>query len=178
MTSSLSEIQLVTASPRETRARLRFGDVEVPCAIGRSGIDHRKREGDGLTPVGVWPMRRVLYRPDRLPAPDTGLATSALEPDDGWCDDPADPVRYNRPVKLPYDGSHERMWRDDHLYDIVVVLGHNDDPPVSGMGSAIFMHVARDDYGPTEGCIALSREDLLRVLSRCGPRTVVRVGDS
>lgn len=176
MNNYLSEVQLITVSPSQTRARLRFGNVEVPCAIGRSGIVQRKREGDGGTPIGVWPMRRILYRPDRVRMPVSGLPVWALEPDDGWSDDPKDPSRYNRPVRLPYPYSHERMWRDDHLYDIVVVLGHNDSPPVAGMGSAIFMHIAREDYGPTEGCIALRQEDLLRVVSRCAEGTVVRVG--
>jgi len=176
MSNYLAEVQLITVSPSQSRARLRFGNAEVPAAIGRSGIIQRKREGDGATPIGFWPMRRVLFRPDRLRSPITGLPTWALEPDDGWGDDPADPPHYNRAVKLPYGFSHERMWRDDDLYDIVVVLGHNDSPPVAGMGSAIFMHIARENFGPTEGCIALRREDLLRVLSRCAEGTIVRVG--
>lgn len=176
MTNYLTEVQLITVSPGQSRARLRFGNAEVPCAIGRSGIIQRKREGDGATPIGIWPMRRILYRADRLRMPVSGLATSKIEPDDGWGDDPADAPHYNRPVKLPYPHSHEHMWRDDDLYDIVVVLGHNDNPPVAGMGSAIFMHIARPGYEPTEGCIALKRDDLLRVLSRCNDGTIVRVG--
>lgn len=134
------------------------------CAIGRGGYVRDKREGDGGTPVGTWPFRRVYYRPDRGPAPKTGLETIALTETDGWCDAPDDPA-YNRHVTLPYAASHEEMWREDALYDIVVVLGHNDDPPVPGRGSAIFMHIARDGYLPTEGCVALKRPDLERVLA-------------
>lgn len=144
------------------------------CALGRGGIAPAKREGDGVTPAGAWPMRRVLYRADRLSRPQTALPAAPIAEYDGWCDDPADPA-YNRPVKRPYAASHEAMWREDGLYDVVVVLGHNDDPPVPGAGSAIFLHVARPDYGPTEGCVALALPDLLDLLKRCGPETVLAV---
>lgn len=133
-----------------------------------------KTEGDGGTPVGMFPLRRVLYRPDRLDAPATGLPVEAIKPDQGWCDDPAHPD-YNRPVSLPFAASHEKLWRDDGVYDVIVILGHNDDPPVPGKGSAIFMHVARPDYGPTEGCVALALEDLLDVLAKCRPGDTIRI---
>lgn len=140
----------------------------APCAIGRAGIAADKREGDGATPVGAFPLRRVLYRPDRLARPETGLPVTPIAADDGWCDDPAHPA-YNRPVKRPFPASHEVMWRDDHVYDLVVVLGHNDDPPVPGLGSAVFLHLARPDYEGTAGCVALARPDLLRLLAFCRP---------
>jgi L,D-peptidoglycan transpeptidase YkuD (ErfK/YbiS/YcfS/YnhG family) len=105
----------------------------------------------------------VLYRPDRMACPQTGLPVEALKRDDGWCDAPGDP-NYNRAVKLPYPASAESLWRDDRLYDVVALLGFNDAPVVDGAGSAIFLHVAREDYGPTEGCVALALPDLLRVL--------------
>ena len=145
------------------------------CALGRGGVRHDKREGDGATPVGRFPMRRLLYRRDRFATPPaTALPCAAIARDDGWCDDPADPD-YNWPVRLPYPASHEHLWREDGLYDVVVVLGHNDDPPVPGLGSAIFLHVARPDYGPTEGCVALALNDLLDLLRDCGPATVLTV---
>jgi L,D-peptidoglycan transpeptidase YkuD (ErfK/YbiS/YcfS/YnhG family) len=149
---------------------------EVRCALGPTGVVAApdKREGDGSTPAGRWPMRRVLYRPDRGSAPQTTLPTAAMAPDDGWCDAPADPD-YNRPVKLPYPASAERMWREDGLYDIVVVLGHNDDPPVPGMGSAVFLHCARPDFAPTQGCVALQRPDLETVLTLAGLGSVLEV---
>lgn len=147
----------------------------VRCSLGRSGVRENKWEGDGATPVGWFPLRRVLYRPDRLAAPpETRLPVVALHPDDGWCDDPADAL-YNRPVHLPYPGGHERLWRDDHIYDVIVVLGHNDSPPIPGRGSAIFLHVARPDGKPTEGCVALRLDDLLDVLRLCGPESVLCV---
>ena len=145
------------------------------CALGRAGTVAAtdKREGDGATPLGLWPMRRLFYRADNG-LPPTGLPALAIGPDDGWCDEPGDPA-YNRPVRLPYVGRHERLWRDDGLYDLVVVLGHNDDPPVAGAGSCIFLHLARTDYAPTEGCIALSRPDMVALLGLCGPGSALRV---
>ena len=156
--------------------RLRIGGREVRCAFGRGGLvaAGAKREGDGATPLGLWPIRRVLYRPDRGGAPKTALPCSAIAQQDGWCDAPDD-VAYNRPVKLPYPASHERMWREDALYDLVGVLGHNDDPPVAGLGSAIFLHVARADHGQTEGCVALALGDLEAVLAMAEPGSALEV---
>jgi L,D-peptidoglycan transpeptidase YkuD (ErfK/YbiS/YcfS/YnhG family) len=149
--------------------RISFAGHETRCALGRSGViaAERKREGDGASPLGVWAIERVLYRPDRGPAPITELPTAAIREDDGWCDAPDDPA-YNRPVRLPYPASCERMWRDDEVYDIVCILGHND-PPRAGLGSAIFLHCARPDYSPTEGCVALARPDLEALLALAGP---------
>lgn len=144
------------------------------CAIGRGGIGVKGGEGDGITPIGTFPVRRVLYRRDRVSL-RTKLPASAIAENDGWCDAPDDP-NYNRPVKLPYAASHERMWRDDRLYDVVVVLGYNDDPVIAGKGSAIFLHVARPDYGPTEGCVALALPDLLQVLEKLSPGDSIRIG--
>jgi L,D-peptidoglycan transpeptidase YkuD (ErfK/YbiS/YcfS/YnhG family) len=143
------------------------------CALGQGGVRVDKREGDGATPAGRFPLRRVLYRPDRLPPPVTRLPVAPLSPADGWCDDPADP-QYNRPVQLPYAGCRdEQMWRSDGLYDVVVVIGHNDDPVIPGKGSAIFLHVAGPDYRPTHGCIALARQDLLALLAEIGPEAML-----
>lgn len=148
--------------------RVILGTREFRCALGTAGIIAEKREGDGATPVGRFPLRRVLYRADRMPPPETGLPTAALRPNDGWCDAPDDP-HYNRQVSLPYSASHERLWRDDSIYDIIVILGHNDDPPVPGRGSAIFLHIARPGYTGTEGCVALALDDLKTALAACSP---------
>ncbi len=146
------------------------------CALGRAGISADKHERDGATPLGHWRMRALLFRPDRLPrAPLTKLPIRALRPEDGWCDDPADPL-YNRPVALPFRARAEALWRADGIYDLIVPLGYNDDPPVPGRGSAIFLHVARPDFSPTEGCVALAREDLLAVVAEADTRTTVVVG--
>jgi len=144
--------------------RAGFGDRFWTCAIGRGGVTRDKHEGDGATPAGCWTLRRVLYRPDRMAAPATILPSAALSPTDGWCDDADDPL-YNQPVTLPYAGRHERLWREDGLYDLLVVLNHNETPTVAGRGSAIFLHVAAPGYAPTEGCVALALPDLMTLLT-------------
>jgi L,D-peptidoglycan transpeptidase YkuD (ErfK/YbiS/YcfS/YnhG family) len=144
---------------------LDWGAGARACAVGCGGVSADKSEGDGITPAGHWPLRRVLYRPDRLDAPKTVLPVMQLEEEDGWCDAPAD-VNYNKLVQLPYPASAEKMWRADGLYDVVVVVGYNDAPVVKGKGSAIFLHIAKKDYAPTEGCVTVSREDLLEALAQ------------
>lgn len=165
---------LVVRLTEQGTAEATFGDRLWPCAIGPAGLVVDKTEGDSATPIGRFPLRRVLYRADRLPPPETALPSTAIGEDDGWCDDRGDP-RYNRPVRRPYPARHERLWREDGVYDLVVVLGHNDDPPVPGRGSAVFLHIARPDYAPTEGCVALSRDHLLTFLRLAGADAAVRV---
>ena len=147
---------------------------ELRAALGKGGISREKHEGDHATPVGVFLLREVLYRPDRLRAPKTSLPLRPLSPADGWCDAPEDP-RYNRRVTLPYGASAEQLWRGDRLYDVLVPLGYNDDPVVPGRGSAIFLHVARPDFGGTEGCVALALEDLIALLAEATDRSCVAV---
>lgn len=148
----------------------------VRCAIGKGGAKPAagKREGDGATPLGKWPIRRLLYRGDRGGEPITALPALPIGRADGWCDAPGD-TNYNRPITLPYPASAEHLWREDHIYDLIVVLGHNDDPPVAGLGSAIFLHLARPDYSPTQGCVALAREDLEAVLAAARPGDVLAI---
>jgi len=151
----------------------RWGGRILRCALGRAGISNDKREGDGATPAGIWPIREVLFRADRV-ALATGLPHAPLKPDDGWCDDPAD-ADYNRRVTLPHRARCESLWRDDGIYDAIAVLGYNEAPVVPGAGSAIFLHVARDDFSPTQGCVALAREDLVAVLREAKTGDAVRV---
>ena len=145
-------------------------------AHGRSGIipAMQKREGDGATPSGFLRLVRVLYRADRIPPPACAVPLEPIGPLDGWCDDPADPA-YNKPVRLPYAASHEELWRNDHVYDVIGVLDWNLDPVTPGRGSAIFFHVATADYAPTAGCVALSLPDILAAL-RAG-LSAIRVPD-
>lgn len=144
------------------------------CTLGKAGVVEDKREGDGATPVGKFPLRRVFYRSDRVDRPQTALQTREIAVDDGWCDDAAH-ADYNRLVKLPFDAGHEEMRREDGLYDVVVELGYNDDPPVPGRGSAVFLHVAHPDGKPTRGCVGLALSDLLEVLGACDADTKIRV---
>jgi L,D-peptidoglycan transpeptidase YkuD (ErfK/YbiS/YcfS/YnhG family) len=156
--------------------RFELPDREVRCVLGRGGVKPAadKREGDGATPLGAFPIRRVLYRPDKGPAPQTALPTAPIAPDDGWCDAP-DHAAYNQPVTLPHPASCERMWRGDDAYDLVVVLGHNDEPAVPQMGSAIFIHLQQPDGRATQGCLALGREDMEAFLRAARPGDLVRI---
>ena len=173
--TSVQSIRAVSLSRRRTRGQIVFSGRYFGCALGRGGMAARKREGDGRTPIGVFGLVRVLYRADRGRRPATGLPVSVIRRHDGWCDAPSD-RNYNRAVRLPYPASCEQMWREDGLYDIVVVLEHNRRPRVRGAGSAIFMHLARPGYAPTEGCIALERRDLKLVLARLGRGTRIAIG--
>lgn len=154
--------------------RLTWNSRTVRCALGPAGVVADKVEGDGATPAGVFPLRYVFYRPDRVDPPAGSLETRALRKADGWCDDPDDPA-YNRLVELPYPASAETLWRDDDVYDLIVVLGHNDDPPVPGAGSAVFFHLAKPDFAPTEGCVAIERDILIEILSNIDKDAQMRI---
>jgi L,D-peptidoglycan transpeptidase YkuD (ErfK/YbiS/YcfS/YnhG family) len=154
-----------------------YGDKRWRCAVGRGGLHKKKVEGDGVSPVGRWPIRHVFYRADRMTKPATQFPCHKTDRLDGWCDAPSHPD-YNRHVTLPFAASHEVLWREDDLYDLIAVLGHNDDPPVAGAGSAIFLHIARPNYAPTAGCAALSREDLLDFLALAKPGTHLCFSDT
>ncbi|MCG6122894.1 MAG: L,D-transpeptidase family protein [Microvirga sp.] len=165
------------------------------CALGRSGLTRFKREGDGATPVGAFPLLGLFHRPDKGPRPRALLPTKRTAPSDGWCDAPRHRL-YNTRVRRPFDASHEEMWRADDMYDVVLDIGWNrgrgrERPvaprrgprsapsprtPLKGMGSAIFMHLARPGYAPTAGCVALSGADLRRLVPRVGPRTRLVIG--
>jgi L,D-peptidoglycan transpeptidase YkuD (ErfK/YbiS/YcfS/YnhG family) len=159
---------VLSLSAASHRGIVRLGGLTFACALGRSGCRARKREGDGATPMGCWRLERVLYRADRVRRPATALPLRRISSSDGWCDAPPD-RNYNRPVRHPYPASAERLWREDGLYHLIVVLSHNARPRVRGGGSAVFMHVARPGYLPTEGCIALRRDHLQRLLKRLRP---------
>jgi L,D-peptidoglycan transpeptidase YkuD (ErfK/YbiS/YcfS/YnhG family) len=145
-----------------------------PCLIGKGGFATNKREGDGATPVGNFAIRLLYWRADRLALPETPIPSKALSPTDGWCDDPAHPL-YNQFVSLPFDARHEELWREDSAYDIIGVLGYNDAPPISGRGSAIFLHVWREGASHTEGCVALKVEDLMAIIPELSKNTTLVV---
>ena len=145
-------------------AWLDWGVGKKRAAIGPGGIAVKGGEGDGITPRGSFPIREVFYRADRVKNLQIALPLWKIAKDDGWCDAPDDP-NYNRLVKLPYPASAETLWREDAAYDLIVPLGYNDAPVIACAGSAIFLHVARADFRPTEGCVALALADLLTMLS-------------
>mgnify|MGYP000959001124 CR=1 FL=1 len=154
---------------------LRAGNMVFPCALGKGGVSAFKREGDGATPLTTLTIRRVWWRRDHGMRPRTLLPVRMIKPQDGWCDSPKD-RNYNRPVRLPYGASHENMWRQDHLYDLVLELSWNDYPRKRGGGSAIFMHIARPHFLPTEGCIALRPQHLRQLLLKLSSATRILIG--
>jgi L,D-peptidoglycan transpeptidase YkuD (ErfK/YbiS/YcfS/YnhG family) len=169
----LTYLHVRAISPRAVRGLLTAGTLRLPCFIGRSGVTWRKREGDGATPAGCFTLRRIMYRNDRIPMPQSRLPKRPITPVDGWCEAPAD-RNYNRPVRLPYAASRESMARGDALYDIVVILSHNERPRIKGAGSAIFFHL--EAARPTAGCVAVSLADMRKILALCGPRTRMIIG--
>lgn len=169
----------VTAKPKASTGVLALNGVNYPCALGRSGIisNAQKQEGDGATPAGTWMLRRLLYRGDKMARPKTDLPTDVISKTDGWCDAPDD-ENYNSQIMLPYDASAEALWRDDDLYNLIVVLGHNDDPVIAGKGSAVFFHVAKNkdtEFAPTEGCVALPEATLKALLESCSTDTRMEI---
>ncbi|MEJ0009252.1 MAG: L,D-transpeptidase family protein [Alphaproteobacteria bacterium] len=171
----IRELRLISDRELEAGGRI------LPCTIGRGGIRADKREGDLATPAGQFRLMKGYFRLDRFSGdeedgedggalPDSFLPFEAMTPEDGWCDDPAS-RHYNRPVKLPFPAHHETLWREDHIYDIVIPVDYNMHPVVKGKGSAIFLHIMREDGAGTEGCIALKKEDLLSLLPYLSPLT-------
>lgn len=161
----------------ERRGRIEGPLFDAPCALGKHGVtlEGEKREGDGKTPIGTYSFRQIFYRPDKVEEPVTVLPVTPISPELGWCDDPAD-ERYNKLVRLPFQASHETLWRDDNLYDLVLVIGHNDDPPVPDLGSAIFVHVAGKGFAFTEGCVALAPLALQKFLRLIRPEDRLQIG--
>ena len=154
-----------------TGNQLEFNGKVYQCAIGKNGFVTNKKEGDNCTPIGTFPLREVFYKHER---PRTNLPAKQISEFDGWCDD-VNHMDYNKHIKLPHPARHEKMLRDDNLYDYVVVIGYNDAPIIKAAGSAIFMHIAKPDYSGTEGCVALAKDDLLEVLAGVDANTLIQI---
>lgn len=154
--------------------RLNWPGVETRATVGRNGVAQHKTEGDGATPAGTFPLVGAFYRADRLPPPHTRLQLRVLSPSDAWVDDPAD-ANYNRLVSSPYPGHTEAMWLDDAVYDLLVVIGYNMSPIVPGAGSAIFLHIARPDFSPTAGCVAIEKAALIGLMPLLGPHSTIAI---
>lgn len=170
-------LRVFSLSDVSAKGVLRSGNLSFQVAAGRSGVRFLKREGDGATPGGVWRIREIFYRADRIQRPVSSVPLKPIRRHDGWCDAASD-RNYNRKVRLPYPASSESLWRQDHLYDIVAVLDYNELPRIKGRGSAIFLHVARSGLAPTEGCIAMRHADLLRLIAQIPRGSAVIAGKS
>jgi L,D-peptidoglycan transpeptidase YkuD (ErfK/YbiS/YcfS/YnhG family) len=171
--AALVRIRPAAGDPR--RGWLTMDGQAVPVALGRGGIRANKREGDGGTPRGTFRPRQLWWRADRHPRPRTLLPVRAIRPEDAWCEDPAS-RHYNQPMRLHRERSGDRLTRDDGLYDFIVEIDHNRLPRVAGRGSAVFLHLARDNFGPTAGCVSMTKSAMLRLLRRLGPQTRIKIG--
>jgi L,D-peptidoglycan transpeptidase YkuD (ErfK/YbiS/YcfS/YnhG family) len=166
----LSAVWIRAAAGDPRRGWLTAGGQVVPVALGRGGIMANKREGDGGTPKGTFRPRQLWWRADRHPRPPTFLPIRAIGPQDAWCEDP-NSRHYNQPMRLARDQGGDRLKRDDHLYDFIVEIDHNTSPRIKGRGSAVFLHLARDNFSPTAGCVSMTKSAMLRLLRRLGPQT-------
>jgi len=168
-------ISIRAATGNSRRGWLTAGGQTIPVALGRGGIIANKREGDGGTPKGTFRPRRLWWRADRHYRPRSLLPIRAIRPEDAWCEDPHS-RHYNRPVRLERDRAGDRLLRDDHLYDFIIEIDHNTAPRIAGRGSAVFLHLARDNFSPTAGCVSMTKSAMLRLLRRLGPRTKIVIG--
>lgn len=171
----LPMIRVRAAAGNPRRGWLTAGTQTVPVALGRGGIKANKREGDGGTPKGTFRPRLLWWRADRYPRPRTLLPVRAIQPEDAWCEDPSS-RHYNQPLRLDRDQGGDRLIRQDHLYDFIVEIDHNSSPRIAGRGSAVFLHLARNDFSPTAGCVSMTRSAMLRLLERLGPQTRIVIG--
>lgn len=170
----LTSVHIVTAPGKRTLGVLRMGDRAIPVTLGRAGIRADKREGDGGTPRGIFHPLRLWWRRDRNARPVTSLPMREITSRDAWCEDPSD-RRYNRAIRIATDATGDRLMRADHLYDYIVEIDHNTRPRIAGRGSAVFIHLARENKGPTAGCVGLTRKDMLRLLARLTVKTKIVV---
>ena len=171
----ISAIRVRRAAGDPCRGWLTAEGQIIPVALGRGGIIANKREGDGGTPRGTFQPRQLWWRADRSPRPRTFLPVRAIQPEDAWCEDPGS-RHYNQPTRLNADQGGDRLKRDDHLYDFIVEIDHNTHPRIAGHGSAVFLHLARENFSPTAGCVSMTRSAMLRLLARLGPETKIVIG--
>jgi len=153
---------------------LSIDGVSFFCVFGRDGVTDKKKEGDWKTPLGTFPIRKIYYREDKIPKLNTNIESIPLLRDDAWCDDPKK-EKYNTFIKLPLDGGYENLWREDEMYDIVIIIGYNDAPIIKDKGSAIFLHIAKENMEYTKGCLALKKEDMLYLVQNINSDTEIEI---
>jgi L,D-peptidoglycan transpeptidase YkuD (ErfK/YbiS/YcfS/YnhG family) len=153
---------------------LQYKNLKFRCALGKAGIKKKEKEGDNVTPKGIFKITRVYYRPDRIKNITTEVKKIKIKKNMGWCDDP-DSFHYNKQIKLPSKFSHEKLYRKDNLYDLFLVLNYNTNPVIKNKGSAIFLHITKDSYKKTKGCISLKRGDLIQLVSKIRKNTKIKI---
>ena len=147
-------------------------DYRIKCSIGKRGIKKKRTEGDKSTPKGIFKIKYLLYRKDRLSDIKTKLKKYSIKKNMGWCDD-VNSKKYNKLIILPSNLKHEKLYIKDHIYDLVIVINYNMNPIVKNKGSAIFLHIAKKNYSPTKGCVAISKKDMRILLKNLGKKNKI-----
>jgi L,D-peptidoglycan transpeptidase YkuD (ErfK/YbiS/YcfS/YnhG family) len=153
---------------------LKYKNLKFRCALGKEGVKKKTMEGDNITPKGIFKIIKIYYRPDKIKKIKTLIKKIKIKKNMGWCDDPNSRF-YNKMINLPTKYSHEKLYRNDHLYDLIVVLSYNTNPIIKNKGSAIFMHIANNSYKKTKGCIALKKEHLIKIISKVKKNTKIKI---
>jgi L,D-peptidoglycan transpeptidase YkuD (ErfK/YbiS/YcfS/YnhG family) len=151
---------------------LKYKDIKFKCALGKSGIGKKRIEGDNITPKGIFKIIKIYYRKDRIKKINSAFKLIEIKKDMGWCDDP-ESKKYNQLIKLPSKYRHEKLFRNDRIYDLIIVLNYNMNPVIKNKGSAIFIHIAKNNYNKTKGCIALKKKDLIEIISKIKRNTKI-----
>jgi L,D-peptidoglycan transpeptidase YkuD (ErfK/YbiS/YcfS/YnhG family) len=153
---------------------LKYKNLKFRCALGKAGIKKKEKEGDNITPKGIFKITRIYYRADKIKNITTSIKKVKIKKNIGWCDDPNSNF-YNKEIKLPSKYSHEKLYRKDNLYDLVLVLNYNINPIIKNKGSAIFLHIAQDSYKKTKGCIALKKKHLILLISKIKKNIKIKI---
>ena len=153
---------------------LSYKNLKFRCAVGKAGIKKKKKEGDNITPKGIFKITKIYYRSDKIKNIKTPIKTIKIKKNMGWCDDPHS-IHYNKQIKLPSRFSHEKLYRKDNLYDLFLVINYNTNPIIKNKGSAIFLHITKDSYKKTKGCIALKKGDLIELISKIRKNTKIKI---
>ena len=151
-----------------------YNNYKVKCALGKRGIGNKKKEGDLITPKGSFKINGILYRPDKVKNLITKLRKKMINKKMGWCDDPKS-KKYNQLIKLPFKFNFEKLYRNDDIYDIIFVLSFNTNPIIKNKGSAIFIHIAKRNYSPTKGCVAIKKDDIKKLAREINRKTIVKI---
>jgi L,D-peptidoglycan transpeptidase YkuD (ErfK/YbiS/YcfS/YnhG family) len=153
---------------------LKYKNFKYRCALGKAGVNKKIKEGDGITPKGVFKITKIYYRADKIKIIKTNIKKIKITKNMGWCDDPVS-CFYNQQIRLPSKFSHEKLYRNDDLYDLIAVINYNTNPIIKNKGSAIFMHISKKSYKKTEGCIALKKKDLINILTKIKKNTKIKI---
>ena len=153
---------------------LKYKNLKFRCALGKGGVKKKTMEGDNITPKGIFKIIKIYYRPDKIKKIKTLIKKIKIKKNMGWCDDPSSRL-YNKLINLPTKYTHEKLYRNDSLYDLIVVLSYNTNPIIKNKGSAIFIHIAKNSYKKTKGCIALKKEHLIEIISKIKKNTKIKI---